>query len=307
MTSVILRKARTAYRLAVSNALRYSLRLLPSNSAHAKPLLPLTYLTMCSISSLDCLVNSLHPLDIHWTHTPAVRIISDGTLSVKSIQRKLKWWKGPLSVETFDTVTYHHKSRDRGDLVKFANRHIFGKKLAAIIAASEESPTLWCDTDYLWFQEPEELVTLATMQHSICYMKVCEDSCACYDQAMVEIAGLHFLYSRPYINAGCIFASGNLLDLPYVRDLIRIAANQENDYFNWSTEQTIIAAAARSSGCPIWTRDEIALFSNEFSLLVRYRGHSWHARHYPTPSRSMFWRDAWAVRLGLTNIMLGGK
>ncbi|HVE80299.1 MAG TPA: hypothetical protein VNA89_15650, partial [Gemmatimonadaceae bacterium] len=105
------------------------------------------------------------------------------------------------------------------------------------------------------------------------------------------------LASPPYINTGVTFLQGDLLAAIDLARPLRVAAERYNHF----AEQTILALAARRLAAPTWAPSVVACFQDDHqSLAVTYRDRSWVARHYVGPVRHLFWRDALALRVGVT-------
>jgi len=105
---------------------------------------------------------------------------------------------------------------------------------------------------------------------------------------------LEQLYSRPPVNAGLVLCEGNLYDACALRGLIKQGMLHWMDF----TEQTIMAEAVFQVGRIAWNLQMVSMFDDdEFTVKPTYLGKKWIARHYVSPIRHLFWRDASAARL----------
>lgn len=280
-------RSRTAYKVL--------LNLLPTPRIAPKPELDLTLLTMCGAKHLGFLQQCLFSLYNSWSSIPKLQVFSDGTLTLSKLEETLSWWSGTKSFSSWEESVYYHQQQGRDALVKYAKNSISARKLAVILASGELRETLWCDCDILWFKELSDL-PITDKQCSLPVLKISLDNQQAYDNQLIEQAQLEHLYQLPFINSGLVFLKGNLLEVCHLDNLIKIAA--EKSIF--CTEQTIFAEAAYQLGQNFWSPEEVACFEDDkFSLLPNYEGKQWAARHYAGPTRHLFSRDAFALRLGL--------
>lgn len=279
-------RARTAYRLV--------LKVLPSPRISPKPEQNLTLVSMCGAKHLGLLQQSLISLYGAWSALPKLHIVSDGSITVAEMQQALRWWSGTKEFSLWEEIVAYHAERGRHSIVKFAQSNIMGKKLAVILKAGELGPTLWCDSDILWFKDFSSIPKLDRAS-SLPILKISEDYQPSYDPRLIEY-GLKHLACPPYRNAGLIYIQGELLKYCNLQPLIDLAA----EYPCNDAEQTVFAEANYQLDSGIWLRDEIACFADDREeMLPNYTGKSWIARHYIGPVRHLFWRDALLLRLGL--------
>jgi len=263
-----------------------------------KPSCDLTLLTMCGKEHLYLLRECLLSVHRSWTRLPRLVVVSDGTLGAKTISAVLEWWPGQKEISTKKETLEYHRDKGSDALVEFANRHVVGLKLANILRYSVQSPTLYCDSDFLWFRSQEELFRKKSRENTLVVM---EDYQCSYGKNP-ELMGVSGLRNPPYINSGLVYANGELVDTCDLKPLIQVAANQPGFF----SEQTIVATAARRLSASTWPTSEVACFEyDKHSFLPTYLGQAWVARHYVAPSRHLFWRDAFALRLGVSPTATG--
>jgi hypothetical protein len=281
-------RARTVYRIALS--------VLPKPHTPPKPEQDLTFISMCGEKYLGLLQECLLSLYEAWPILPKLHIVSDGTVTVSNLQKKLDWWPGTKTFSLWEESATYHNERGRKSIVEFAQNHIMGKKLAVILKAGEQGPTLWCDSDILWFKDFPSIPNHDDV-NTLAFLKISEDYQPSYDPRLIEY-GLKHLDFPPYRNAGLIYIQGELLNHCNLQPLIDLAAEKPCHV----SEQTIFAEANYQLNSGIWLRDEIACFSDDREVsFPQYEDKNWVARHYIGPVRHLFWRDAFLLRLGLKN------
>jgi hypothetical protein len=238
----------------------------------------------------ECLAS----LQASWPQLPRVRVITDGSLDPQRVKHQLAWWGGALEVISWQDLRAQLAEPRFATLLRFAERDAMGRKLAAIVASALDSPTLYCDVDFLWFRYPSTLADLLAGEGTRLVMS--PDVQPMYDQALVP-ERLPHLATPPYYCAGLLFARGDFLAEADVTELLAFAAERGIGV----TEQTILAEVDRQLGGDTWPTNEIALGEDDrFSLGPSFRRREWAGRHYVGQVRHLLWRDALALRLGLT-------
>ncbi len=256
----------------------------------AKERLPLTLLTMCGRNHLLMMNQCLHSLARAWKKLPALHVVSDGTMTPEELAVALEWWKGEKRYSTREDAIRYHEAKGRRGVVHYASNHIMGVKLAVQMEAAERGPTLWCDNDILWFRhfDVERLINDPSIR-----MRCSADLTPSYDADLVSELFTELPNFR-YCCAGLNYLNGNLLDTcdtgPYMRYI--------ETKFGYFTEQTFIAELARQLKSEPFAMDEIAMVTNDAQTLApTFQGKPWAARHYVTPVRHLFWRDAFHFRM----------
>jgi hypothetical protein len=226
-----------------------------------------------------------------WGELPAIRLVSDGTMSERDLLDLISWWPGEKAAESWEASAESHAARGRTDLRLFAQKNVLGKKLSAILASGEREPTLYCDTDVLWFSGPPPL---PEAKSGTPVVQLAVDVVRHYDDRLLGEVGIRELDAPPALNTGVVFASGEIYEACGL-DRIMSAAAREPSYFS---EQTIMAYCCRRLGNAHWTQEKIALNLDDMYWPVRggdpRRG--WCARHYVGDVRHWFWRDALWLR-----------
>jgi hypothetical protein len=273
---------------------RRLLEWLPGPETGDKPLLPLTFLTFGGAAHRLMLRECLASLGRSWPRLPRVRAVCDDSLDPAAVAGDLAGWGGPFEVLSWRDLAARLAAPRFASLMRFAERDAMGRKLAAIVASALEAPTLYCDVDILWFRFPPTLEALLGTPGTKLAMS--PDYQPTYDPALVP-GRLPELARPPYYCAGLLYAEGDFLAACEVTDLLGHAAERGIGV----TEQTIFAEADRQLGGRSWPEDEIALREEDrFSMGPTFRNRPWAARHYVGAVRHIFWRDALALRAGVT-------
>jgi hypothetical protein len=271
-------------------AYRRLARALPMGRQRGKPEMPLIYLTFGCRADAAMLRESLASLARAWPTLPRLRVVSDGSLRRETAEELLSWWPAPWQFRSWEELL--PEVRDP-NLAAFARREPMGRKLAAIVGAALEGPTLYSDVDVLWFRFPESVRRWMASAGPLLAMS--PDWQPAYDAALVPSLLPH-LGREPFYCAGLLYAAGDFLSTRRASDLLAFAA----EHGIARTEQTILAATDHDLGGLSWPAGEVALFEDDrFSLAPSFLDHGWAARHYVGAVRHIFWRDALALRLGI--------
>jgi hypothetical protein len=225
-----------------------------------------------------------------WEKIPFITIVTDG-MPVENVERVMKFWPYPYKVKSWEESAAFHLERDRHSLVAWARINIFSRKLLAILAEAELRPTLYCDTDVLWFAEPR----LPAVNNGFT-MRISQDNIHTYYMPLLRWLNRHDMLDKPALNAGLIFLSGTPYDnYKNFGQLIDIA-----QFFNeGSAEQLVFALIADQLG-DTWTPEEIIVNIRDlhWPLIPSYFFSGNHfARHHVLTKNSWFWRDALYILL----------
>lgn len=253
-----------------------------------------TYVTLTGRRHLLMLEHSLWSLFHAAEEIPQIIIITDGSLNYEEVTTRFRWWPGLLTVRDYRYYADHYRNKGINPLAEFADKHPMGRKMAGLIYEAEKALVFYADVDVLWFRNPVQLVVSRKTKRPFS-ITMCPDQWMSYDQTLIAKADLQTLLKAPFLNAGVIALEGDLLKETNLLDMIKIALEQ----YNFFSEQTMFAAIAAKSDVPSWSQNEIAC--NDFgkvSLMPTFLKKQWLARHYITPVRHLFWRDALALRLG---------
>ena len=249
-------------------------------------------MTMCGKEHVLMLQQMLFTVATQWSLMPTVLAISDGSVTPAEIRRAFRWWPGSLETMDWRIFSEFHKERGRRELVQYAEKDPFGRKLSAILAMAEQRRVLWCDCDMLFFSDFSKLLPNQGLHGTL--LETAEDSFYSYDARLTE-EKLRHLYGFPAVNTGLVLCEGNFYEDCGLSEIVQ----QGMDACMYLTEQTILAEAVCKAGRVAWSLELIKMFNDdEATLTPTHFGQHWVARHYVGPIRHLFWRDALAVRLG---------
>jgi hypothetical protein len=117
----------------------------------------------------------------------------------------------------------------------FLHGHPTGRKLALILALSDQGPVLYCDHDVLAFSPPHELLR-SIKRNVACYFP--EEVDGTRDSSIVERAmslGLDYI---PGFNSGFLYIPGGALPIKKAAELLSTWRPPSN---SWFTEQTVLS------------------------------------------------------------------
>jgi hypothetical protein len=260
------------------------------------PPAPFRLLCLCGRQHLPLLRESLRTLLSTWAALPELLVVSDGSMAPDDLSRALSFWPVPVATRSRDDVAARARALGVPLVDAFASISGFGAKFAAIVTSALERPTLFVDADVLWYRDfSAEVAALAADRREV-VLRVSEDYQRAYDEEVLAAAG-ETLSEQPFVNSGIVFLRGDLLREVDLSAALGPASRRPHQF----AEQTLLALAAKRLGVPLFDRDRIACFASDNQTLgPSYRGRGWCARHYVGPVRHIFWRDALALRLGVS-------
>lgn len=262
----------------------------PAPRFRERPGLGIPMLTMCGGQHLAMLEQALYSIALNWSEIPELTIVSDGTVEVDVVLRRLKWWPAELSARSWESDRDYHRAVGRPELGDYAERHPFGRKLSTVLATAEQRRFLWIDCDILFYADFTPLIPESKGRTEV---MTALDWCYGYDPQLIKV--LPHLLTRPPVNTGVAIYQGNLYDTCELGALVERTA----EYCDNFTEQTILAEAVFQTGEIAWDLNAIRIFDDDiYSLRPSFLGQGWLARHYVTNVRHLLWRDALALRVG---------
>lgn len=254
-------------------------------SAVNKPLTNLHLLMMTGKHHLPMLRFSVYAIAKNWKELPKLTVINDGTVSADKIRSALSFWKGNLQICHWSANANYHKQKGRQALAGYASIHPFGKKMAAILHYAEFSPTLWVDSDILFFKDPAAYLPPVKTDF-ICGGT--EDWLRAYDDDVLKLLPPNDLHILPGINAGMLFVYGKDI---YEKFEIETLLNQINPNYSFFTEQTIFAYIASTSLGILWDAATVKNTQDDNQEIRVIPPTHLMARHYTSIMRQLFWRD----------------
>lgn len=178
------------------------------------------------------------------------------------------------------------------ELSTWAYKHIWGKKMAAILYESESSNVLFSDPDVLWYSSP-----LRDDEWDNTPLKVCIDCCHSYDQEYINTSHFHELNETDEpVNCGIVYISGGhkLLN-EHAKHCVAYQAEHCGNF----AEQTVFAIMDLQFKNR-WNEREVICSIDDiinpfFSEPILYE--STIARHYLWRLKWIYWTEYFKMRL----------
>lgn len=246
-------------------------------------------LMMTGKNHIDLLKISVLSIARNWDKLPKLTIVSDGSLSLQQIEKVISFWKGELAVQNWADSIAYHKTKNRTSIAAYASANPFGKKMAVILHHAELYPTIWIDSDVLFFKDLSPFIPEYT---DGIQCGGSEDNIAAYHDELV-----HKLHTNTAMlgkfNAGLLYVSGKNIYEKYKLDQL---LSEIHPHYNFLTEQTIFAHIASQSQGIIWKEDIIRNFTSDNQDLKPTKIGNSIGRHYPSNVRHLIWRDAFFIK-----------
>lgn len=249
------------------------------------------YLTICRQKDFDMVVASLYTLFKNSSILPhSIIVVSDGSWQTEfGVRYFKKRGLDVICVSWEDCANYYKDSCP--SLKKWAEGHIWGKKMASILYFSETKRVLFSDPDILWFNTPfseDELVN--------CKLKLSIDNSHNYDDEFIKACGLECLYDTTEpINCGAVFIHGGLGLLS--KNALQ-CVEYEGEHCGKFAEQTVFAIMDLTYNCR-WSMKQIT--SEISDLLYPFTAKTIYydnmiGRHYLWRLKWIYWKDYFKIR-----------
>jgi hypothetical protein len=162
---------------------------------------------------------------------------------------------------------------------EYAAHHFLGKKLALLVSLPVEGPTIYTDSDVLFFSGAHRLAAMfQTPPQSPRYLLDCYPS---LDERLLT----HDAEKQLPVNAGFLILSGTL---DWGGALNRLERLQGDCVF--FTEQTLVHLTIRANkGQPLDSEDFVLRAEDQFVYSDYYADRDISARHYVSSIRNKFW------------------
>ena len=244
------------------------------------------YLTICKQDDFDMVAASVYTLYKNSSLIPKkICLISDGSWELAVGIEYFKKYGLNIEAKKWECcASYYHDKCPQ--LEKWAQNHVWGKKMASILYYSETDRVLFSDPDVLWYGTP-----LTGEEISSINFKVSIDNSHNYDNNCIKNLGYEFLYTKNEpINCGVIFIHGGL---KLLSDKSLKCINFESEHFGNFAEQTVFALMHEDYNCT-WTMEEITseitdIFPRLFKKTIFYD--NMFARHYLWFLKWIYWKD----------------
>lgn len=239
----------------------------------------------CGKNGTNYLNASLYSVYKNWAELPEILIITDGTPVNYVRDRMLKW---PQNTDIIDWTTCadYFRQKNNAALFEYAHKDLWGKKFVAVLYAAEHFPTLYSDTDILWFSAPKSIET-----STFPILKMGLDIEFCFSNEMGQALKEDYaLFNRP-LNAGLIYAHGDFSSHPKWGEICNYLSKTPDN----RTEQTTFAILSNYFNRDIfWSFDEVLIKLDDSNSLKntikQFPGIM--ARHYVSVKNPTFWRDS---------------
>jgi len=227
-----------------------------------------------------------------WDKIPHVTIVTDGT-PTEYFEQAMTFWPYPHKIKSWKELAALHKAKGRVNLVEFAELNVYARKVIAVLAEAEERPTLYSDTDVVWFGEPR---LPAPAARGSFVFRMSSDNAHCYHMPVIRYFQRQDMLEKGPLNSGVMYMAGSLFDhYPEFEEVMAFCKLFEEPF----PEQTSFALIADKLG-DRWNLDEIILTIKDlrWPLIPGYFFSGNHfARHHVMTKKSWFWRDALYVLL----------
>ena len=243
------------------------------------------YTTICKKNNFDMVLASLFSLYKHSSVLPKqIYLVSDGSWKVEDGRRYFDRFCLPIVYLSWNECALYYE-KNCPELLVWAKKQIWGKKMVSILYLSEKEKVLFADPDVLWF---DDVLTNENLEKE--YFKVSVDNSINYDQNCIKACGLDILNSREAVNCGVVFLSGGL-KIFNAESMSCIKYESENP--GSFAEQTVFAALDLNFNNR-WKMNEITseiddLFNYmPFKRTIFYEGMI--ARHYLYALKGIYWK-----------------
>lgn len=239
------------------------------------------YVTITKKRALDMVVASLYSLYKHSEVLPKrIVIVSDGSWLPDYGVNYCR--KRGLQVECItwqQCADFYRESLP--ELMTWAEKHIWGKKMASILYVAEKESVLFSDPDVLWYGTP-----LRADEWNNIDFKISIDCCHSYDAEFIRNTDSQYLYdTADPINCGVVYIRGGLKML---NDKARDCICYQAEHCGRFAEQTVFAIMDQQYNNR-WSREEIVSSIDDvvqpfFSKTILYPN---------TIARHCLWRLKW--------------
>lgn len=250
-----------------------------------KTRLKYTYITICNLSSLDMVKASLYSFFKNSEKLPErIVIVSDGSWSSKQGCDYFKKYNLDVECIQWDECSDYFRESCIS-LTDWANKQIWGKKMASILYFSEKGPVLFADPDILWYSTPIDESDIENTD-----FKISMDNSHNYDFKCLDALKINYLTDYAPINCGVVFMNFGIDKLTEIeRDIILYESNYPGSF----AEQTLFAQIA-SRKLNLWEMTEISSEIKDvvypiYKKTIKYP--DMIARHYLWRLKWIYWKD----------------
>ena len=247
---------------------------------------PFKLVYFCGSKGIDFLNASLFSVYKSWTVLPEVVIVSDGTPADVILSKIIRWPRN-IEVISWETCALHFKDKGQINVYDYAVKELWGKKFVCIHYCAQMFPTLYCDTDVLWFKDVNKIDTSINP-----FIQMSQDVHVCYTQAILDTLNVNQYKDTTPFNAGVMYLNGNLSVYPNWEELSNyLALNRNLGGFSEQTANAVITNYFNPK--QYWTANEILIkIADKYKFgYTKWKHKQIIARHYVNNKDITFWRD----------------
>ena len=244
------------------------------------------YATICNKKSFNMVLASIYSLQKNFLLSPSQYfIVSDGSWRSEDALKFFSKYGLSVTPVSWETCAGYYR-HELPELSLWAEKQIWGKKMASILYLSERTGVLFSDPDILWYSSPFNAIELENLTY-----KVSVDNSINYDDKCISHLHLEKLLKREPVNCGVVYLKGGLATL---NDNAINCIKYESENPGKFAEQTVFAALDEKYDCR-WKMTEI--FSdiydvyNIFSCKNSLSTEGLIARHYLWLLKWAYWHD----------------
>lgn len=216
-------------------------------------------------------------------------LVSDGTWTKEEGECYFKCFHNfDIEYESYQESIVFFKSQGEDKIVKWAQKHIWGKKYAAILRYSYNNLVLFSDPDVLWYKSPFSESDFSINE----VLKLSIDNSHNYDDALINSLNIDNLYNEEPINCGIVMIKGRF-ETFHKFSVVKQAIDYEAKNAGPFAEQTIFAIEYLKYR-NTWPSNEISSSISDmlqpFFQLNKYPS-NFIARHYLFVLKWIYWKD----------------
>lgn len=250
----------------------------------SREITPYKLVYFCGKREVDYLNASLISVYKNWDRIPEVMIVTDGT-EPGLIQRKLIKWPVKLEIITWKDCAAYFEKTGNTQLASYAAKELWGKKFVSVLYCSHHFPSLYTDSDILWFRDPGHIDTSIKP-----LIKMSQDIGFFYSEQMLEaLQEKKCLETTPFC-AGLIYTNGEFSSFPKWKEL----CNYLYTLPDHRTEQTSFAIFNNYFNQDQYysNKDILIRIDDTYSLKYTLKDNpDIKARHYVSVKHTTYWRD----------------
>ncbi|QHS54811.1 glycosyltransferase family 77 protein [Mucilaginibacter sp. 14171R-50] len=261
----------------------------------SKPAANFNYVILCGRDSYPFLKQVLSSIQKVFSELPSIYLITDFGTTNQTIKNIRKTYPGDrLTVITAEQCVQYHLKQGNKLLAAYATKSPMGLKLAGIMQIVDLGrPVLYTDTDVLWHNDP--LADIRYLTDGDIDLHMSYDKSPAYDRLLIKNQNLAVLTEEPYYCAGIMFIKQITAQHKEMINRLLPSVIANSTHFS---EQTIFAYLQKVTGTSgLMPHKYLLTYTDQFEIIPTFLPDV-IARHYVGPVRHLFWRDAFARKIG---------